>query len=210
MGKSLKGKELGKGISQRKGGLYQARFINRFGERQSIYAKTYSEIVKRMRTEQYEDENQINIVRRDMTLDEWFSIWLKTCKRNCRNSTIETYTAHYKRIKNELGWRKLTALNLIIMQTAINKLDSDNKRRNSKKILVDMLNKALDTDLIVKNIAKQINTVITKEEKKERRVLTRSEMEKFLSVAEGRYYGNLFTLALETGMRIGELCALME
>ena len=30
MGKSLKGKELGKGISQRKDGLYQARFINRW------------------------------------------------------------------------------------------------------------------------------------------------------------------------------------
>ena len=34
MGKSLKGKELGKGISQRKDGLYQARFMNRFGKRQ--------------------------------------------------------------------------------------------------------------------------------------------------------------------------------
>ena len=39
MGKSLKGKELGKGITQRKDGLYQARFINRFGKRQTIYAK---------------------------------------------------------------------------------------------------------------------------------------------------------------------------
>ena len=32
MGKSLNGKELGKGISQRKDGLYQARFVNRFGK----------------------------------------------------------------------------------------------------------------------------------------------------------------------------------
>ena len=40
MGKSLNGKELGNGISQRKDGLYQARFINRFGKRQTIYAKT--------------------------------------------------------------------------------------------------------------------------------------------------------------------------
>lgn len=42
MGKSLKGKELGKGISQRKDGLYQARFTNRFGKRQVIYDKTYN------------------------------------------------------------------------------------------------------------------------------------------------------------------------
>lgn len=40
MGKSLNGKELGKGISQRKDGLYQARFVNRFGKRETIYAKT--------------------------------------------------------------------------------------------------------------------------------------------------------------------------
>lgn len=46
MGKSIKGKELGKGISQRKDGLYQARFVNRFGKRQTIYAKTYHEITK--------------------------------------------------------------------------------------------------------------------------------------------------------------------
>ena len=44
MGKSLNGKELGKGISQRKDGLYQARFVNRFGKRETIYAKTLNEI----------------------------------------------------------------------------------------------------------------------------------------------------------------------
>jgi len=33
MGKSLNGKELGKGISQRKDGIYQGRFMNRFGKR---------------------------------------------------------------------------------------------------------------------------------------------------------------------------------
>ena len=143
---------------------------------------------------------------KDITLDEWYDIWLSTCKKNCRNSTKETYATHYKRIKDELGWRKLSKLNLITMQEAINKLNSDNGRSNSNKILVDILNKALDSDLIVKNVAKQINTVITKEEKK--RVLTREEIETFLSMAEGRFYYNLFELALETGMRIGELCAL--
>lgn len=94
------------------------------------------------------------------------------------------------------------------MQEAINKLNSDNERMNSKKILVDLLNKALDSDLIVKNVVKQINTVITKEEKKEKRVLTIEETKTFLSTAEGLFYYNLFELALETGMRIGELCAL--
>ena len=39
MGKSLNGKELGKGLSQRKDGLYQGRFVNRFGKKQTVYAR---------------------------------------------------------------------------------------------------------------------------------------------------------------------------
>ena len=41
MEKFLNGKEVGKGISQRKDGLYQAHFVNRFDKRQTIYAKRF-------------------------------------------------------------------------------------------------------------------------------------------------------------------------
>ena len=208
MGKSLKGKELGKGISQRKDGLYQARFTDRFGKRQTMYAKTYNEAVQILRNAQYENEKEINVVTKDVTLDEWYEIWMNTCKGNCRSSTKESYATHYKCVKDELGWRKLTSLNLIMMQKAINNLCSDNARKNSKKILVDMLEKAIDSNLLTKNVAKQINTVLTNEEAKERKVLTIGETELFLKQAISTYYYNLFVLALETGMRIGELCGL--
>ena len=208
MGKSLKGKELGKNISQRKDGRYQARFVNRFGQRQTIYAKTLNEIRSRLREEQYNDVKEVNVVSNNVTLDEWFKIWLETCKKGCRASTKETYTVHYKRIQQDLGWRKITTLNLVVMQDAINKLCSDNARKNSKKILVDMLDKAVDTNLLVKNMAKQIKPIITKEKKKERRVLSVQETERFLKQAEGTFYYELYVLALETGMRIGELCGL--
>lgn len=165
MGKSLSGKELGKGITQRKDGLYQGRFVNRFGKKQTIYAKTLNEVRQKLRVEQYEDEKARNVVTKDVTLDEWFHIWMNFCKRNCRNSKKTTYEGHYNRVKNALGWRKLTSLNLIVMQQAINELDTDNERKNSKKILKDMLDKAVDSDLLTKNVAKLINTVISKKEK---------------------------------------------
>lgn len=208
MGKSLNGKELGKNICQRKDGTYMARFINRFGNRRTIYARTLNEVRTRLREEQYEDVKEINVVTKDVTLDEWYKIWMDTCKQNCRSSTKECYATHYRRIQKDLGWRKLTSLNLIIMQGSINKLCSDNARKNSKKILVDMLEKAIDTNLLTKNVAKQINPILTKEVKKERRVLTIRETEQFLKQAEGTFYYNLFVLALETGMRIGELTGL--
>lgn len=209
MGKSLKGKELGQGISQRKDGRYQARFTNRFGKRQIIYGKTLNEIRQKLRAEQYEDEKQLNIINPDTTLDEWFEIWLTTYKNNCRDTTKQTYKSTYNRIKESLGWRKLTGLNLIIMQQAINELKSDASRKETKKILVDILNRAVDSDLIHKNIAKQINTIVSKDRKPEEpRVLTIEETDLFLEAASHYRYFNAFCLALETGMRIGEIIGL--
>ena len=209
MGKSLNGKELGKGISQRKeDGLYIARFTNRFGKRQVISDKTYNGVQKKLREAIVADDKAINVVSSNMTLDEWFDKWMETCKKNCRNNTKDTYARHYKRVKKALGWRKLNKLNLVVMQDAINELRTDNERKNSKKILVDMLEKAVASDLIVKNVAKQITTEITREEKNPRRVLTVKETEIFLAEAESTFYYNLFVVALETGMRIGELSGL--
>ena len=43
------------------------------------------------------------------------------------------------------------------------------------------MEEAIDSDLLIKNSAKQINTVISKEVQKERRVLTVGETELFFS-----------------------------
>lgn len=208
MGKSLKGKELGKGISQRKDGLYQARFINRFGKRQTIYAKTVHEITKKLRDEQYEDERQLNVVDSNMTLDEWFDIWMDTCKRNCRDTTKHTYTIQYNRLREKLGWRKLTNLNLVIVQDAFNTLKTDASRRDCKAILVDMLNRAVESDLLVKNVALSVNTKIDNREKEEKRVLTEAEVKLLLDASKDSQLYPLFVVALHTGMRIGEIIGL--
>lgn len=132
MGKSLKGKELGRGITQRRDGLYQASFVNRFGKRQTMYSKTYNDISKKLREAKYEDDHLLTPARPDMTLDEWFDIWVSTCKKNCRDTTLRTYKINYNQLKGELGWRKLKDLNLVILQGAMNELSSDQSRRNCK------------------------------------------------------------------------------
>lgn len=204
MGKSLAGKELGQGITQRKDGRYQARFTNRFGKRQTIYGKTINEIRQKLRTEQYKDEKKLNVIDSNMTLDEWFEVWMDTCKKNCRDSSRQNYRVSYNRIKASLGWRKLSSLNLIVLQQAFNELKTDASRKDSKRILVDMFNKAVDAELLRKNIAMQINTVVTKDGRPEEpRVLTLEETDWFLEAASHYRYFNEFSLALETGMRIG-------
>lgn len=209
MGKSLSGKELGQGITQRKDGRYQARFTNRFGKRRTIYAKTLKEVRQKLRDEQYEDEKRLNVVSSNMTLDEWFDVWMDTCKRNCRNTTKLCYTYSYNRVRESLGWRKLNNINLIVMQQAFNDLKSDVSRKDTKRVLTDMYNKAIDADLVLKNIPMQINTVVNRDRRfDEQRVLTIAETELFLKAASNYRHYNAFRLNLETGMRIGEVLGL--
>lgn len=208
MGKSLTGKELGRGITQRKDGLYQARFINRFGKRQTLYGKTMSEITKKLRDEQYNDERQVNLVSPGMTLDEWYERWIVTCKQHCRNTTLHAYEIQYNRLRSELGWRKLTSLNLVVLQEAFNHLKTDASRANCKSILVDMLNRAVESDLLIKNVAYGINPVLDGEDVEEKRVLSDEEIEILLNTKKGCSLQNFLILGLETGMRMGEILGL--
>ena len=56
LGKSLKGKELGAGLYQRKDGKYCGRFYDRFGIRRYVYGKTISETKEKLNTAMYEDK----------------------------------------------------------------------------------------------------------------------------------------------------------
>lgn len=81
MGKSIKGKELGKGISQRKDGVYQARFTDSQRKRITVYGKTYKEVTQKLRDAMYQNEKEAHPVSAEMTLDEWFVVWLTTYKK---------------------------------------------------------------------------------------------------------------------------------
>lgn len=56
MGKSINGKELCANIIQRKDGRYQARYINKYGKRVSLYGDTLKEVTDRLQEEQHRDK----------------------------------------------------------------------------------------------------------------------------------------------------------
>ncbi|MDE6873843.1 MAG: site-specific integrase, partial [Lachnospiraceae bacterium] len=148
------------------------------------------------------------LVDNGMTLDEWFDIWMDTCKKNCRNSSRRVYKTAYNRLSESLGWRKLSTLNLLTLQKTFNDLPSDASRKYSKAILVDMLNKAQESDLIVKNVALKVNTVIDNTQKEEKRILTQDEIDLLLKESYNSYLYPILVVALNTGMRIGEIIGL--
>ena len=210
MGKSLKGKELGVGISQRKDGKYIGRFTDRFGKRKSFSGDNLNNVRKRLQKAQFDNDKWLNCNDSDMTLDEWFETWETVCKVNCRQTTIRSYAASYKRIQPELGALRLNQLNLITIQRAFNNLKTDASRKKTKAILVDMLNCAVDADMIIKNPALKVKTAIDGTPPKEKRVLSDHEVELVINTAKEmshRLYPVL-VVGFNTGMRIGEILGL--
>ena len=199
-----------KGISQRPDGLYRGRFTNRFGVRQEVYDRNLNELRKKMRQAQVDDDCQLNVVNTNMTLDEFFEVWISICKSNCRETTKRTYRVQYNRLKGELGWRKLRDLNLVNLQQAINNLNSDASRADCRALLVDILNKAVESELLTKHYAEQIKVNLDFNLVREKRILTHQECDILLATARKMRSTLLpiFILALGSGMRIGEILGL--
>ena len=79
MGKSIDGKELGKGIVQKKNGVYEARYIDRFGKRKSISGYNLKDVKRRFNEKIYENEQEINI-KESIKLDAWYKKWMDVYK----------------------------------------------------------------------------------------------------------------------------------
>lgn len=80
MGKELKGKELGKGISQRADGNYMARYVDRYKKRHTFYGRDLKSLRCKLETARYESEQGLFLSGGNITLSEWFEEYLKLYK----------------------------------------------------------------------------------------------------------------------------------
>lgn len=210
MGKSLKGKELGKGITQRKDGRYQARYTNRFGQRKTLYANTYNEVVKKLRDEEYINGKKLNSCNSTMIMDKWYELWRDTFKKNtCRDTTLQTYDRIYTLwIAPSIGKMKLEDISQIHLQNIINSLQSKSMKEITKAVLSNMFKYAVSAELISKNVAYNLNARITEEDDKEVICLTDEELDIIMRYSKGQVINLIYRFALQTGMRVGEIIGL--
>lgn len=212
MGKDLNGRELGPGFGQRKSGQYYARFENRFGTRQTLYSMDLQELRDKYNTAVYENKKKMNVVDDGTTLDDFFDIWINEYKYKiiCENTKQEYKTVYRKHISPTLGKRKLLEITSLMVRSLINNLDKRGYRYETKNrvriMLLDIFDKALIDSYVNRNPVKGIKLV--RNEKKEIRVLTKEEQIDFFECAAWTFYFNLFVVAVETGLRPGELYAL--
>lgn len=211
MGKDLKGKELGTGITQRKDGVYQGRYVDKWGKRKTIYNTSIRELKKDL-AEKIAGNINFTSIRQEIALDDWFKRWMEVYKdKSIRPNTKREYTHIYnKNISPYLGGRKINSLVKSDIQQLIDiAYDSNYKYERQSKIkviLTDMLERALEDDLIIKNPVKGVKLRSDKEIKA--KALTLSEQETFFEYCKNTFYDNLFNIAVNTGLRPGELFAL--
>lgn len=211
MGKDLRGKEIGKGIIQKKNGQYEARYVNRFGQRKSVSGRDLRDVKKRYLEAVYEDEKEINI-KDKIKMEDWYGKWMSIYKEDLiRQSTKQIYDGLYnKYIAPTFGKLYLTDIAQYQIRELLKKIakkgygyETQNKVRI---LLLDIFNKALSNDFVRKNPVKGIS--LKRNEEKDPKVLTAEEQTAFYDCCKGSFYDNFFVVAVSTGMRIGEIAAL--
>lgn len=214
MGKDLKGKNIGKGFSQRKDGRYEARCMIE-GEKLCLYGFDLQQLKKdfekaKLKLKCYTTNDYSN-----MLLKDWFEEWFVSYKLP-RLKNKECAKVYKRKVKNtyieELGFKKLSYISQLDVQNATNTLIKSYTYRMIREALssfsqcmeVAMCNKGCTVNPCQEIYIDKCNI----SPPKDIRYLEEWEIELFSKVLENHYYREPFLIMMCTGMRIGEFAAL--
>ncbi len=212
MGKNLKGKECGKGICQRKDGLYFARFVDRSGKRHDKYFKTLPEARNWLDDARYADKHDNIFVPTDMTVNAWFEYWIENIVGDLAPNTRRNYRERYKKnIQPVIGKMLLSDVKPMHCKIVLNSMDEDYAGSTIRQTYIcmgTMLKSALMNDLIVRHPMNGVRYTKPVRAVNDIKFLTVDEQNKFLETAKRSHNYYQYALMLETGLRTGEMIGL--
>lgn len=147
-----------------------------------------------------------------LTLDAYLNQWLETAKNKLGARTFQDYTNVLRRyIRPTLGARRLNQLTSLAIQAVYADMQARNLSprtvRYAHTVLSSALTQAVKWRLLAVNPAKAVD-LPKNTQHKEMHALTPEEATRFLEATSMDRWGVLFTFALVTGMRPGEILAL--
>ncbi|BFL45570.1 site-specific integrase [Lactonifactor longoviformis] len=212
MGKDQKGRELGRGIIQLPNKSYQGRFTFQ-GKRYAVYHRTLTGVTEKLRNTRYEIEHGAPGMGSTPSLDFWFDLWLNKYKSlSVKQGTVDTYHNYYANyLSPSLGQRKLADISPYNLQQLFYDLRQSGYSNNTVHLCYTLLNslfkQACRLNLLQNNPVQKLELPRQRSAPRQQ-ALSRTEQEIFLDYARKSPYFPIYSLALFTGMRVGELRAL--
>ena len=212
MGKNLKGKEIGKGICQRKDGLYTARFVNKYGNRTTKCFKTVPEARNWLDEAKYADRHAEVFIPTEMTVNEWFNFWIENVVEGLAPNTLRNYRERYERnVKPIIGLLKMADVKPLHCKMVLNRMEKDYAGSTVRQTYIamgTMFKAALMNDIISKHPMDGVRYTKPVRAVNDINFLTVDEQEKFLEAAKRSHNYFQYALMLETGLRTGEMIGL--
>jgi integrase len=180
----------------------------------SVYGKTRGEVSEKLITIAHQAIEGSYNIQKGITLGEWIKRWLRDYKAiNLKPRTYDTYETQIQtHIIPSIGNIKLKDLKTAQLQQFINTKYQSGKGLSPATLrkIYNIVNAALKqaqlNDLIIKNPAEGVELPRLKQ--KSIRAFTAEEQNQFLSAARNMDMYPAFLIALNTGLRMGELLAL--
>lgn len=216
--KDNKGRVLKTGESQRKDLLYQYRYTDPLGKRQTVYAPT----LKELRDKEDEIQRKLNegadYVRSQITVAQLLERYL-SLKQNLKTGTMTRYKYILSAITNsDFGNKQIDMIKPSDCKKWVIALSEEGKKYGTVGDYVVLVKSAfqmaVDDDILAKNpFSFKLNTVLV-DNTQVRAALTERQQMLFLKFLKedslySKYYDDVVVL-LGTGMRIGEFCGLTE
>ena len=208
MGRDLKGKECGKGICQRKDGLYSARYTV-YGKTRYSYFKTVKEAKAWLKEDRKASTGE---VKPQMTVNEWYEFWMTNYICDLAPNTRRNYAERYKHnVEPAIGRMNITDVKPMHCKMILNQMDSKYATGTIVQTYITMgvlFRAAINNDIITKHPLDGVKWNKPRKAPDDIHFLTIDEQERFLDAAKRSHNYRQYELILETGIRTGELIGL--
>ena len=212
MGKDLKGREIGRGLSQRKDKKYSARYVSRSGKRIEKYFNTLPEARNWLADSKYEDNHSNVGITSTVTVDTWFNYWYDNLIVDLSPNTRRNYKERYKiNIQPSIGKMCISDVKPMHCKLILNKMIDTYAGSTIKQTFIamgTMFRAAVMNDVISKHPMDGVRYTKPVKAASDHRVLTVDEQKIFLEVAKSSHNYYQYAFILETGLRTGELIGL--
>lgn len=212
MGKNLKGKEIGKGLCQRKDGKYAARYTAKDGFRREKHFDTLPDARNWLADVQYEDKHDVYSPSSDMTVDAWFEFWINNLICDLAPNTRRNYRERYKNnIQPVIGSMRLCDVKPMHCKIVLNRMDATYAGSTIRQTYIamgTMFRAAVMNGMIIKHPMDGVRYTKPMRAVDDIKFLTVEEQEAFLKAAKRSHNYRQYVLLLETGLRTLEMIGL--